>query len=122
MPEAHRLLGDAPPVCHVWPTLFLQPHFVEVVAAVSEILHASIGVEVVEPVEVYVADKNHLGVWRSLCTCAVGGEFKVARREHARLCILDIHIVDSRKVAHAAGNHYVALVFDGSRMRAYLYA
>ena len=53
---------------------------------------------------------------------AIGGESKVARGEHRRLCILYIHVVHAGQVAHTASNGYIALVLNGTCLCAYFYA
>lgn len=97
--------------------IFLQ--LIEVLAAVAQVAHGTIGVELVEQVEVNVGYENHLGVGRSLRSLAVVGESEVARREHGTLSILYVHVVHTGQVAHTARNGHIALVLDGTGLGAY---
>ena len=69
-------------------------------------------------VEVDVRHQNHFRVRRSFGSCSVSWEREVARGEHARLSILDVHIVDTGQVADASGDGNEALVLDGAGMGA----
>ena len=103
-------------------TYLFHLHLVEVAAAVLEVAHAAVGVELVEQVEVDIGDENHLGVGGSLGAASVGGEGEVAGGEDSRLGILDVHVVHLGQVAHATGNDHEALVFDGPGLSADPYA
>ena len=98
--------------------LFLHFHLVQVAAAVLQIAHATVSMQLVQQVEIDVGDKNHLRIGRSLGALAVRREGKVARREDTRLGILDVHVVYTRQVADATRNDHEAFVLDGAGMGA----
>lgn len=95
-------------------TTVLHLHFVKVAAAVLQVTHAAVGVQLVQQVEVDVGDKNHLRIGRSLGALAVRGEGEVTRREDTRLGILDVHVVYTRQVADTTCDDHEAFVLDGA--------
>ena len=85
---------------------------------VAQVAHASVGMQLVEQVEVHVGDENHLGVRRRLGAFPVRREGEVAGREDSGLGILDVHVVHAGQVADAAGDHHEAFVLDGTGLGA----
>ena len=75
-----------------------------------------------QQIEIDIGHENHLRVWRCLGPSTIGRESEVARRKHARLSILDIHIVHTWQIADAAGDDDEAFILYGTRMSAYAHA
>ena len=93
--------------------LLLEPCFIEVGATVTQVADATVGVELRQLVEVDIGNENHLRVGSCLGTASVVRELEVAWREHSRLSVLDVHVLNLRQVADTARNGNVTFVFDG---------
>ncbi len=68
--------------------------------------------------QIHIHDQHDFGVGGGFGLDCVGRKLEVGRREHRRLRVVDVHVLDAGQVAHAARNGYVTLVFDGPRHRA----
>ena len=96
--------------------LFLHSHFIEIVAAIFEVAHATVGVQFVQKIQIDVRDKNHFGVRSSLGSASVCRECEITGGKNSRLGILNIHVVYFGQVAYATGYDYEAFVLDGTGM------
>ena len=97
-------------------SLFLHFHLVKIAAAIFQIAHAAIGVQLVQQIQIDIRNQYHLRVGRGLGALAVRGEGEVARREDTRLGILNVHVVYTRQVADTTRNDHKTFVLDGAGM------
>ena len=71
-----------------------------------------------QQVQVHVRDEDHLRVRCRLGTLPIGREGEIARRENTRLGILDVHVMHTWQITHAASDGYEALILDRSGLGA----
>ena len=91
---------------------------VQIEPPVGEVSHGSLSTSPREIGKVDVGDRQRLDVLTRLGGDAVACKGKVARRQNARLRILNIHVVDAGQIADVARQHHEALVLDRASLRA----
>ena len=103
-------------VLHSSLNLLFLLQVIKILAAIAKISYSTIGMKLVQKVQINIRNENHLGIRCCLRTLAVVREGEVARSEYGTLGILDIHVVNTRQVAHTTRNGYIALILDGTRL------
>ena len=78
--------------------------------------------QLVQQVQVDIRNKDHLRIGRRFGSPSVRRKSEVARGEDPGTCVLNVHVMHFGQVAHTAGDHYEAFVFNGAGVGTDLYA